>query len=135
MANADAINAVIASIKGETENSKTLGFNMSYSIQNDRTDRSGRDCGTIACIAGHAYVNATGAKGRKITQLGEAYMWDHIFNTAQAKLGLTMEERELLFFGQDEDGEPVIDLDTVTPEHAIRVLENLRDNGVVDWSI
>lgn len=136
MANAENINKVIASIKGEIEATKKLGFNMSYPIQNDRMDRSGRGCGTIACIAGHAYVNTLDVKRGTIVKLAYTFEWGKLFKVAQDELGLTYEEREKLFFAVDPDSEEELaDLDEITPEQAIRTLEHLRDTGEVSWKV
>ena len=88
------------------------------------------DCGTPACIAGHAVIDA----GLILkTNLGYCYdvegvVYD-IEEAAATWLGLKDECVVDLFYMYPLGGK------TVTKEDAIKVLENLIETGEVDWSI
>lgn len=127
MANRDAINQVIASIRGEVARTKRIGFNMDnfFSDTGGSLDNSGRGCGTVACIAGHAFV----LQGGKVD--------DTIYRATLVKgaaefLGVTDDAAEDLFYGYVK-ARGQLDLSEVTPLQAISVLETLRDTGIVDW--
>jgi len=130
MVNKAAIDKVIASIRGEVERTKDLGFNMGFAVENGETDRTKRGCGTVACIAGHTYVNKV---GRSPSRVADNYNWSELFDTAQEELGLTGEQRAQLFFA--ENTKYYDNLEAITPGQAIRTLEHLRDTGRVSWYV
>lgn len=124
MANAENINKVIASIRGEIEATKDVGFNMSDWVgpaEIEADDRTGRNCGTIACIAGHAYL-VSGGEDRDATS-------DDVVPAAQEFLDLKSGSADELFYAYGS-GESMYD---ITSEQAIRTLEHLRDTGEVNW--
>lgn len=123
MANAEHINQVIASIKGEIGNT---GFNMGDFITDDEPDLSGRSCGTVACIAGHAYILAT--KNEPRSGFLKSY---EVETEAIVFLGLEDVDSDDLFYGHGSTAP----LSKITPEQAIRTLEHLRDTGEVSWEV
>lgn len=137
--NIERIDQVIASIRGEIKQTETLGFNMNFFLttadepeeESDAPDLSGRGCGTIACIAGHAYAlrHADKSPEHLKSELGAFDQWS-IQGQAEAWLDLEHEQAQTLFYGR---GGP--DLEHIQPEQAILVLETLKRTGTVDWSI
>lgn len=134
MANAEHINQVIASIRGEMEVTKNVGFQMEdYICPNDDNcpigyDTTGRNCGTVACIAGHAHLIAN--DGRTWGSGGEVH------SSGQHFLELDNEDANNLFYAwgaRDENGN-LRDMRKIPPDRAIRTLEHLRDTGEVDWN-
>ena len=130
--NTDNINLVIASIRGEIEATKTAGFNMNHFVadtSHDVEDMTGRDCGTIACIAGHAYL-----LDKQASPNAEAHAYratTSYLDVGAEFLGITdSDDAERLFYGSNYDR-----LEDITPEQAITVLEHLRDTGNVNWGI
>jgi outer membrane receptor for monomeric catechols len=69
-----------------------VGFNMGSYLNNGNQDFSGHECGTVACIAGHACLEAgyTPAQLKKTTS-------DKIRVDATNFLGLTYDEARQLF--------------------------------------
>jgi hypothetical protein len=132
MLNVDAINNVIASIRGELEVTKDIGFNMDYPLSSVGAlsalgdykipDHSSRGCGTVACIAGHAAVLALNG-GRPLNK------WD-VFDIASDYLGIRRLDQNELFYAYSL---PNGSLGKIHPEQAIRALEILRDTGEIDW--
>lgn len=131
--NPDRIDRVIASIKGEITRTKNIGFQMADFLQSNEIldqDMSGRNCGTVACIAGHAFVLSGGGKVHD-SRLD-------IVDRAQRYLDLSNEETNLLFYGNyvNRMGHSnQVRLSDVTPEQAIAVLEHFKTTGKVDWFI
>ncbi|MGH6957858.1 MAG: hypothetical protein ACREEW_14425 [Caulobacteraceae bacterium] len=78
------------------------------------------DCGTVACIAGHAAVLANPR---------ESFYDIGIYSEARDWLGLNNFQAFDLF----EPGE-VDDYGAVTPQMAADVIDNLIDTGEVQWS-
>lgn len=150
MPNNENIDKVIASIKGEIEATKIIGFNMAEFIDGYESDQSERGCGTTACIAGHAamlsadfkfstedseadvsgeFLDAMlGSEGRS----KGASLIDAFVKTGAKFLGLHSRAASSLFYPKIDGGER---LDEITSEEAIEVLENLKKTGKVDWSI
>lgn len=122
------IDQIIASIKGEIELTKNVGFNMRDFFGNTYSkddDKSGRNCGTIACIAGHAHLLADGTD--YLQSPNTSWM------VAKEFLDLTGTKANDLFYGHCRNGN--VDLNEVKPEHAIEVLEELKKTGDVNWSV
>lgn len=141
--NIERIDQVISSIKGEIEKTKALGFNMDYFMsQSDEQyclDRSNRGCGTVACIAGHAY--ALKHREMPITPVSGIYnrspdeYWS-IPAIAREWLELDGETAHDLFHARLPIGVfRSTKLQDIQPEQAIQVLEHLKATGEVDWSI
>jgi len=117
-----------------------LGFNMGWLIsasdgRSYKADRSGKGCGTVACIAGHAYALQHGVMRLPAEQ--------HHFDQQADWLGLSKSEaRELFFAGsvceiqRAADGgwvDAKAELTTITPSQAVSVLRHLAETGEVDW--
>lgn len=130
MANADNIALVIQSIIGEAECSsgEDVGFNMgSYvaATDLDLEDKSNRGCGTIACIAGHAYLLATAHNSSQAMKADA----DEIETVAADYLGIDADEAAHLFYDLPLEHE----LKDVTADQAIDTLKRLSETGVVEW--
>lgn len=131
MVNSAHIALVIQSIKGEiAEGSERVGFSMNTYCSDPEAlvvDMTGDDCGTVACVAGHAYLlakqfNITEAKGADC---------DEIEDVAAAFLGIEGDDAAHLFYDLPVE----IDLQQVTPEMAIETLTRLAETGLVEWRI
>lgn len=98
-----------------------VGFNMSTYIERGGCpDKSGHDCGTVACLAGHATLLAGETNYNKI----DAYAYD----TGKTYLGLTEAQADALFL---PDTAPWA---AITLDHAIGTLEHLLEAGEVTWT-
>ena len=105
-----------------------LGFNMDwleteriYRLSGHREivrkDNTGRDCGTIACIAGWA-CRLAGVPAN--------------FGSARKFLGIPENLRDPLFYAH---GSAVQDrLEDIQPQTAVAVLRHLAETGEVDWN-
>jgi len=129
VANPVHIARVIAAIQGETQ--EGLGFNMGAYIgaasEGIIGDALGRDCGTVACIAGHAYLLATGNTVEEGIQADS----DDIDRIAADYLGIDMCQAATLFY----DLPPDVTLCSVSAEDAIATLDRLARTGDVVWNI
>ncbi len=84
-------------------------------------DYSGHYCDSVACIAGWAIVQARGK---------HALMDDNDPElTATALLGLSEKQADQLFWARNS----IIEMEKITPAHAVRVLRDLARTGIVDW--
>lgn len=125
--NKENIAKVIKAIEGEA--GATVGFNMcSWVDSDDSADLGKWSCGTTACIAGHAYLLATGSTTAKAEKLAEDDS-NAIEKTAAEWLGIDQFKAMKLFWDIGHD----LNLDLITPEHAIATLTHLADTGEVDW--
>lgn len=92
--------------------------------------KTGNECGTIGCIAGHAMVVAVKeGKLDKIKNEVASRADGHVrpSTLARAYLELTNEESSALFT-------PVCDrYDLITTKHAITVLQRFLDTNVIHW--
>lgn len=129
MANKRNINRVIASIKGEIKATEKLGFNMGGYIESAVEDMTGRHCGTVACIAGHAHVLKTRADFEDMGKYQSDWGGSEVEENAMEYLGIDSSKAPSLFYGYGSGGS----MDDITPEQAIRTLERLRDTGEVSW--
>lgn len=132
MANADHIALIIQAIRGESEylGQERVGFNMASYVCNagvDLEDKSKRDCGTIACIAGHAYLLATSNEAEQA--MGEDP--DEIEAVAAGFIGLSDDEAAHLFYDLPAGHQ----LKDVTAEQAIETLTRLAQSGAVQWNL
>ena len=118
--NKDKILAVADAIE---KGSKELGFNMNdYHCfsSSERIDHTGNNCGTVACIAGWTVFVEHGMDVLETER--------NIDDLATEILDLTLLEKVRLF----EPFSPH-DWPSIKPEHAIRVLRNFAETGIVDW--
>ncbi len=108
-----------------------LGFNMAhwYDENSGLDDMSGHDCGTVACIAGHA-VDMFGEKG----WLRNAYRYHSLVisvsENARRLLDLERQISDELF------GENVVtgmELWGIRPLTAAKVIRHLIETGEVRW--
>jgi hypothetical protein len=80
-----------------------VGFNMEplFSTDYNYEDLSGHSCGTVACIAGHAYLEA----GHTLKQLTAASKRNDrtVWNVAKEFLGLSEVEADELFLPKPND--------------------------------
>jgi len=109
-------------IAGQDPEHPDLGFNMSaHHIRTSEfwTDQSGHNCGTVACICGWAN-HLIGSQ-------------DPTDDAAAAEfLGLSEDNMLELFYPGSIRALNSLVYDA-TPAQAVRVLEILRDEGIIDW--
>jgi hypothetical protein len=127
MVNAENILKVADAI--ETHSIPDLGFNLTFymsDIGQDEydtdliiVDRSGHNCGTVACIAGWSAALRTGSA------LDASVMSEALY------LGLDYSSGAKLF-GCDM---PINERNVVTQEQAVRTLRHLAATGEVDWTV
>lgn len=98
----------------------TLGFNMNWwgytfdptKPENQKHDKSGHNCGTVACIGGWT---------------------ETLFKTTDARSALELPTSVATqLFYPDQNGAP--QAYEATPVHAVRVLRHLAETGKVDWA-
>jgi len=99
-----------------------FGFLMSDWMDNNVTDYKGDKCGTVACVAGHAYAVAT----------GNLVPSEDLRTTAQAFLGLDSITSDDLFCPYTID---IQDWEHITPDQAVRTLRHLAATGEVRWNL
>lgn len=133
--NRENINLTIAAI----QRAEDRQFNMDHFISTARDGRGGyrwgfsekekNTCGTSACIAGWAHITATQLNDYKDKD------WRHRDAQDDAKkfLGLDAATAQHLFYARGRAGLGG-GLLNLTRAQAIRTLEILRDEGVVDWT-
>lgn len=107
-----------------------LGFNMRTFGRGSGPlpDKSGHDCGTVACVAGWTYAVATAEIPEDRRSL--------VPPVASKFLGLTGDEAQSLFL-MSGGGFGTYDTDfanAILPEHAVRCLRILAITGKVDWA-
>lgn len=102
----------------------SIGFNMSCLMMEHGhyPDLSGRGCGTVACIAGHAVILSS-----PDTNWSKAFLND-IEDAAQKYLDIREDQAFDLFFA---DNGP--DLTDITLEMAVRTLRHFAETGVIKW--
>ena len=130
MADAGNIALVVGSILGKTDRIAThdVGFNMGTfvaDVGDTMPDRTGRDCRTVANIAGHAYLLATASTFQTAKDADP----DEIERCAADFLGLDADEAAHLFYDLPRD----VALDDVTVEKAIETLNHLAETGKDHW--
>ena len=135
----------------EDPNTKGLviGFNMAEDISNGRhRDRSVHECGTTACIGGHAALLALLGEnpGLDIMSIVRIYKKEHeAERMARTRKPVALERGALwlgdvslihatgnnrsLFFGHPSG----VGFENVTPKMAANVLRRLARTGTVDW--
>ena len=117
-----------------------LGFNMGpfFSPAEERVygsiDQSGHDCGTVACIAGHAAVLMCGVKVEPQSTAEADEVFDGVFlREAAGWLGLAhgSEKTKDLFFAYSSG----CDRCSISADQAVRTLRHLVATGNVDWTV
>jgi hypothetical protein len=152
--NVENINKTIERIRAN----KNFKFNMRSWGGNSQQvrDDKGHPCGTSACIAGFACL--TSGKVPLVQRMydifdeNEHYVesievdvlsfpgssWDAPILAAE-ELGLDSEQASALFLphvlSAGEDDVPGPDFFAANEEQGIKVLEHLRDTGIVDWTV
>ena len=129
--NTERIDELIEHIADLPINEPVVGFNMTTvayaTLPNHRThDTSGWNCGTTACIAGHALL----LKGDNINRL----IWTDagvLMEEAREWLGLDHDQANVLF----ADRPYGVAMSSVNPGMALRTLRHLRETGVVNWDL
>ena len=127
--NVERINAVADAI--EQHSVPGLGFNMNYfraefvADMEPTADKTGQECGTVACIAGWAHT------------IGKT---EDTFSAAAEWLGLDpwfgpIGTSEQLFLASNAPDEPQYKLDQTTAAQAVRTLRHLAATGKVDWTV
>ena len=115
---------------------KFCGFNMEYFVSNlhDASfDHSSNHCGTTACLAGHIRILQENPDCLVDFEfVGDKFRGPEDYVTHGAEfLGISWDDAADLFMyesficGRDLDG--------ITLEQAIAVLENLKTTGKVEW--
>lgn len=99
-----------------------LGFNMG-SYGSSGSDRTGHNCGTVACIAGWAVVAF-----RPDIEIADLPSNFRISSEAADLLGLDRMDASNLFL-------PPLNLWKSTPLQAASVLRHAAKTGVIDWSV
>ena len=128
MVNVANVNRVIEAIRLGSKARPGMGFNMNYwqSEPDDYSsivDKSGRGCGTVACIGGWCNLLEEHDTGTpRISSSRKAAEFLGIDDITAA---------EDLFY---PDFAITTDYDSITADQAIAVLEHLRDTGEVDWA-
>lgn len=121
--NKDRLRRVADAIEKAELASKGIGFNMFRYISRAgdglSIDQTGRDCGTVACIAGWAAIlnDPTNIRESSILVPGRAQEW----------LELSDDEAEMLFVR----AENVLPLTSVSTAHAVTVLRHAADTGEI----
>ena len=108
-----------------------LGFNMlTYGSEHYR-DRSGHNCGTVACIAGYAQALSGDIAEYIPTQ---AKLFLDLTDDEANELFLRTKERHEIEYNVEEDLCKADELlDNTTPQEAVDVLRYLAATGKVDW--
>lgn len=104
-----------------------LGFNMDdwCMLDGAEHDKSGHNCGTVACVAGWAVAVARGADTEALLNIAER---GDVFDDAADFLGLKEAQANALFIPRG-----VVFWDDITPTVAGRVLRHLASTDKVDW--
>lgn len=131
MVNKLNINLVIQSIRGDImKGDKRVGFSMNTYCSDPEAlvvDMTGHNCGTVACVAGHAYLLEM---QNDITR-AKAADCDEIEDVAATFLGIEGDDAAHLFYDLPVE----IDLQQVAPEMAIETLTRLAETGRVEWTV
>lgn len=141
--NVERVQKIIDALKSEEVAKNGVGFNMGPWIadREDREDRedtlldkTGYECGTVACIGGTASIVQLLEQGVDIDRAGIIGRGNWLYQMTQNNpaperwLGISDGAAGQLF-GPDE----VYTLRDIPLSSAIRVLEVLRDEKAVDW--
>lgn len=105
-----------------------LGFNMGNFIGSAdaaHADKTGHNCGTIACVAGWSYAVRNGGVKPEPVDV-EDFKWE----VDGEWFGLETQKANILFYGYPGDGDS-----SPKPEKAVAVLRHLAATGEVDWTV
>lgn len=92
------------------------------------------ECGTAACMAGHAALLADPVRfWHFVAHQREKQLLRDVATIAQRWLGISGDEAYGLFHASDENG-AVYHFERVTAAEAVETLRRFRDTGRVDWS-
>jgi len=95
-------------------------------------DRSGHECGTVACIAGHAAIIMADLKAPLETEAQvDEFAQGSFIREASEWLGLEAGPAHKLFFG---DGAETYRAH-IPADQAVRTLRHLAATGQVDWTV
>lgn len=112
---------------------RNVGFNMGPIYLNSGrvySDQSGHECGTVACIAGHAYLEA----GHTRAQLKRALdAGDSVWDAARDFLGLTPHQAQLLFAPPLAARE--VGLENIPQSAAVETLRRAARTHEIDWRV
>lgn len=123
-----------------------LGFNLGpfFSIAAETregddvpVDRSGHNCGTVACIAGHAMILKHGVTNepRSAAEADKLLKGDFLAEAAkffELEYGSDTEDRAGdLFFAKSASRYR----DEIPADQAVRTLRHLAATGTVDWTV
>lgn len=104
---------------------KPVGYNQRtyFGVSSEWPDQGGHDCGTVACIAGHAAL-LNGYRPR-----GKTRSNNKVQEHADEFLGISLRTaRQLYNFNPLGSADP-------TAKQAALVLFNLAETGKVDWEV
>lgn len=137
--NHDHLNRLIEVLKTDEFASEGLGFNMAtwWDPNGMWRDKTAHQCGTVACLGGTIDMLQLVGIGKTVKQILDQHIGNMSFSNMMANLnlppteewlGLSYEEGDELFRPRMTDPWPAI-----SKEAAVKVLENLRDHGIIDW--
>lgn len=115
------------------EGQPEVGFNMDTFLGSSSTyrpDRSGHNCGTVACIAGHVWLRDHPEEPRDMQPGLDETDEMTIAEYARGVLGLNEADGAALFLGQ---GIAEFQLRFITVVVAVKTLRHLADTGEVQW--
>lgn len=130
---------LLAALKGEDKTLEKLdvGFNMAMYIGSSILidDKTGHDCGTVACIAGTcAILSRRSDKERKAVAAEHRLVDSGIHEVARRWLGLSRKEATRLFFAEGRDRRRGDNLQDISLKCAINTVQRLHDTGEVRWA-
>jgi hypothetical protein len=130
----DVVLAVADAI--ENHSRADLGFNMGHYISHadwgSDGDKSGHNCGTVACVAGWtvAIFNEKGEKrDLSLSILKRLDFDDTIVSRATDAMDIHSEDAEQLFHPADR-----FTWESITPAKAASVLRHFAETGMVEWT-
>lgn len=110
------------------QDSSLVGFNMGTYLQEPNAGAfADDDCGTTACLAGHAVIMEADPAELSHMNVHMFYMEHDFAMEARNILDLNIDEAEGLFYGEGYDYR-------ATLLEAIDVLRVFRQTGIIDWS-
>jgi hypothetical protein len=120
----------LADILGQDEHVQSLGIGFDITKYFGTGDCE-HECGTVACIAGHAYIMQLQEDGICNEEIRRAMYRDegHIPEKAQEYLGLTDEQSFDLFLGYISKEH----LGGITSRKAATVIRRFVETGKVEW--
>lgn len=127
---AEAIGRTVAKM----EQARAAGFKeLGFDMMNWFARNQAYDCGTAACIAGWVVHANSNLEIPDLVEIGRGRD-DGIPERARQILRLGKADAGKLFFAE-ATGLAGLAFANVTIEHAILVLENLKESGEISWSV